>query len=356
MAVVAGGRQMVAGLIRKIALFPTRAGRQEIGGMEVIAEYIEGDGFFGQRRRIQVRSPSVVVEAREPPTEGRPAGYVPGLLGPLAITAELDRPTAPTGETVTLRIHAAGNGYLGAVGLPPPPAVEGVRRHAGASHHEVDKSNEAQVRGTLVAEHLLVAERPGAHPLGVLLVPWFDVASGRYQTATVALPTLTATGAAPERDVDAQREDPTVALDPLVERPSLDPHRSFFTSPRAGVGDGGAAARPARAGGLARGLRRWRDERAAARTETERNDPLALLARCEAALAGGDRAAALELAGRALERARRAYDVERLDAAGREALRTAQEARDTLRFGAEGDAGEVVAKVRDVVRAMERAS
>jgi len=352
---VAGGRQMAAGLVRKIALFPTRSGRQEIGGMEVIAEYIEGDAFFGQRRRIQVRSPSIVVEVREPPTEGRPAGYIPGLLGPLAVTAELDRPTAPTGETVTLRVRATGNGYLGAIGLPTPAAVDGVRMHPGSSHHEVDRSNEALVRGNYVAEHLLVAQRPGLHRLGVLAIPWFDARTGRYHVATVGLPDLTATGAAPARDADEHREDPTVTLDPLVETPSLEPHRSFFTSPARVWGT--VALPPALLAlvGLGRALRRWRDAREAARVDTARNDPMALLARCDAALAAGDRAAAIDLAGRSLERARRTYGIERLDEAAA-ALREAQAACDTLRFGAEGDVAEVVAKVRDVVRAMERAS
>ncbi|MFO0602944.1 MAG: hypothetical protein U0324_07205 [Polyangiales bacterium] len=354
--VVAGGRQMIAGLVRKIALFPTRSGRQEIGGMEVIAEYIEGDAFFGQRRRIQVRSPTIVVDVREPPTEGRPDGYVPGLIGPLAITAELDRPSAPTGETVTLRLRAVGNGYLGAVGLPAPPRVDGLRMHPGSSRHEVDRSNEADVRGTLVSEHLVVAERPGTYALGVLNVPWFDPANGRYGTSTIPLPTLTATGPAPERDVDATREDPTVALDPLVESPSLTPYRTFFTSPARVWGT--VAFPPALlvAAGLARGLRRWRARRATEKVETERNDPLTLVARSEAALTAGDRTSALDLAGRALERARRAYGDAGLDDAGRAALREAQAACDTVRFGAEGDAADVVAKVRDVVRAMERAS
>jgi hypothetical protein len=353
---VAGGRQMVAGLVRKIALFPTRAGRQEIGGLEMIAEYIEGDAFFGQRRRIQVRSPSIVVEVREPPLEGRPAGYVPGLIGPLAVSAELDRPSAPTGETVTLRIRATGNGYLGAIGLPTPTPVDGVRMHPGSSHHEVDKSNEAQVRGNFVAEYLLVAERPGLHRLGVLSVPWFDPASRRYRTATVGLPDFTATGAAPARDADEHREDPTVALDPLVETPSLEPYRSFFTSPFRVWATLALPPVLLALVALARALRRWRDAREAERVQTARNDPMALLARCDAALAAGDRAGAIDLAGRALERARREYDVARLDDAARTALREAQSACDTLRFGAEGDVAEVVTKVRAVVRAMEQAS
>ena len=42
---------MTAGMVRRIALFPTHAGRLEIGPLRMGVEYIEGDGFFGRRRR-----------------------------------------------------------------------------------------------------------------------------------------------------------------------------------------------------------------------------------------------------------------------------------------------------------------
>ncbi len=353
---VVGGREMAAGLVRKIALFPTRAGRLEVGAPEVIGEYIEGDGFFGQRRQITARGPSVGVDAREPPTDGRPAGYVPGRLGPLQVQAELDRAAVPTGETVTLRLRATGNGYLGAVGLPAIAPVEGVRMHEGASHHDVDRADERDVKGNLTVEYLLVPERPGAHALGTLSVPWFDPTDGRYHTTTVALPTITATGAALERDEEERREDPTIALDPIETSPSLDGYRPFFTTP---LRVWGAVALPPLAlvvAGLARAFRRLRESRRAAREDLARNDPSSLMAQSELALSSGDEARAADLAGRALEKARKEYGIERLDDGGRAALREAQEACDTLRFGGAGSTRDAVEKVRAAVRAMEAAS
>ena len=347
-----GGRAMSAGLVRKIALYPTRAGRQEIGAPEVIGEYIEGDGFFGQRRQFNARGPALVLDVREPPTQGRPPGYVPGLLGPLRVTAELDRMSVATGETVTLRLRAEGNGYLGAVGLPTPPRVEGVRMHPGASHHEVDHSDERNVRGLLTAEYLLVPERPGTHPLGTLVVPWFDPSDERYHTSTVPLPSLIAAGAALTRDADETREDPTVALDPFETSPSIEAHRPFFTS---GARVWGAVALPPFAlamAGLARALRRWREARRTERDDAHRNDPLSLMRQADDALAAGHDARAADLAGRALERARKEFGAPSTDAA-RDAAREAQAACDTLRFGGSGAARDAVEKVRAALRALE---
>lgn len=354
-----GGWPMVAGIVRKIALFPTRSGRLEIGAPELVAEYIEGDMFFGQRRQLTARGPSVVVDVREPPTAGRPAGYVPGRLGPLQIQASLDRPNAPTGETVTLTLRATGNGYLfGAVGLPALSTVEGVRVHDGVSHHDIDRSDERNVRGgTLVTEYLLVAETPGAHPLGMLTVPWFDPADEQYHQVAVPLPTSTATGAALERDADERRDDPTIALDPIEASPSLDGYRPFFTS---GARVWGVIALPPfalAAWSVSRWLRRLRDARRAAQHDAARNDPESLLKQSELALGAGDDARAADLAGRALDKARKEYGAERLDYAGRDSWRSLRRPRATrCASAARALRAKPSQKVSAAVRAMERAS
>jgi hypothetical protein len=349
---VVGGRQMFAGLLRKVAIFPTRAGRLEVGSIEVIGEYIEGDGFFGQRRQINVRSPAVVVEAREPALDARPPGYVPGLIGPLQIVAELDRTTVATGETATLRVRATGNGYLGAAGLPPPPTVEGVRMHPGSSRNEVDKSDERNVRGTLFNEYLLVPERPGAHALGVLHVPWFSPLEQRFHHATVVLPTLTATGAAQPREQETHREDPTLALDPYEPEPSLTPYRALIST----------AARAwmtllvfpvVLAGwGLARALRRLGAARRLAADDVARNDPDVLMARATERLTAGDAAAAVDLAARALDRALKSPRTVSDDLRAR--IDETRSVCDTLRFSGVGDAHVIIERVRDTLRALDQ--
>ncbi|MDB4932994.1 MAG: hypothetical protein JWM10_5478, partial [Myxococcaceae bacterium] len=279
-----GSWTMTAGMVRRIALFPTHAGRLEIGPLRMGVEYIEGDGFFGRRRRAEMATPALVVEAREPPLEGRPAGYVPGTIGPLSITATIDRPELPVGETATLTVRASGNGYLGSVTLPAPRGAEGLRLLAGSSRSVVDRNAEP-LRGEVTNEYRVVADRPGRFELPPLNVPWFDPASGRYQVAQVVLPVITAAGAARAPEEADDQADPSIALEGLQREVSMEPATSFFTSPLRVWGTLAVVPGSVLLAGLGLGLRRWSRSRRVVRAETAKNDPRSLLAQADAALA-----------------------------------------------------------------------
>lgn len=350
---------MTAGMVRRIALFPTHAGRLEIGPLRMGVEYIEGDGFFGRRRRAELTTPALVIEAREPPAEGRPAGYVPGTIGPLSITATLDRPQVPVGETVTLTVRAQGNGYLGSVTLPSPRAVDGLRVLPGSSRSQVDR-NAVPLRSEVTNEYRLVADRPGSFTLPPLVVPWFDPSTGRYETARVELPALSATGAARTTtpDEDEAADDPSIALEGLQRDVPLASTTSFFTTPLRVWGTLSVVPGAVLLAGLGEGLRRWSKARRAVEAETAKNDPRSLLSQADAALKSGDAAGALGLGSRALDRAERGAKA--ADEALTKRARAAREACDGLRFaGAAADrdaVAEALREVRAVVEAMEAAT
>lgn len=348
-----GSQFMSAGMLRRIALFPTHAGRLEVGSLHMRAEYIEGDAFFGQRRMVEIHGPSIIVEAREPPTQGRPANYVPGLMGPLRLEAEINRTRLPVGETAVLTLRVHGNGYLGSVQFPAPRPVDGVRMTVGAQRFHSDASAEP-VQGELAIDVRVVPTRPGRIALGRLEVPYFDPATTEYHTYTLSLPTLDVTGEAlpAHGDGDDPQEDPAVALDAYDPSPALDSANTIFST---GFRAWGAIALPPLAlalTGLARVLRRWRRTRDAERDDTARNDPGALLDQASAALAKGDPREAAALAGRALDRARRS--AERVDDATAATVRDVAAQCDTLRFSGDGDAAAILAAARRAVDALAR--
>ena len=352
-----GSWTMTAGMVRRIALFPTHAGQLEIGPLRMGVEYIEGDGFFGRRRRVEMASPAMAIEAREPPLEGRPAGYVPGTIGPLSITAEIDRAQLPVGETATLTVRAQGNGYLGSVTLPSPRGLDGLRVLPGGSRSQVDRTVDP-LRGNVTNEYRVVADRPGRFPMEPLNVPWFDPASGRYHVAQVPLPVIVASGAARPADETDDPLDPSIALEGLQREVSLTPETSFFTTPLRVWGAIAVIPGTLLLAGLGMGLRKWSRARRVVQAETTKNDPRALLEQADAALAAGDGPAALGLGARALDRAERGAKT--VDAALAQRARAAREAGDGLRFaGAAVDRDAVAAtlrEVRAVVAAMEAAS
>lgn len=322
------GNNMGAGMVRHLALYPTRAGDALIGPLVMNMEFIVGDAFFGSRRRARLSSPSLTVTVREPPAEGRPRDYVPGTIGPITLEASIDRAQVTAGETVTLTLRARGNGYIGSVTFPTLSPVEGVRALPATSRVIPTPGGDPSValREDTIA---LIPQRAGQFSLGTYSVPYFDPSTLRYERATVGLPTLEVTGGAVQRDEDADREDPAVALDPFDPSASLTPHRAVFTT---GPRIWGAVALPGLAllaGALARMARALRARRNEEDADLARNDPARLLDAAERELAAGRSTEALALVGRAISLARKAND----DAA----LRDAQSDADTLRFAGAAD-------------------
>lgn len=342
---------MGAGMVRRLALYPTRAGELTIGALAMNVEFIVGDSFFGSRRRVRLNSPTLTLSAREAPPEGRPRDYIPGTLGPIALEASLDRERVTAGETATLSIRARGNGYIGSVALPPLREVDGLRVHPAGSRL-VTAADTSALTATREDRFAIVPQRAGRFALGSYAVSYFDPRTQRYGEARVELPAIEVTGAAVTRDADADREDPAVALDPFDPGASLRPHRAVFTT---AARVWGAVALPGVALALAaivRALRGLRARRSAEDADRARNDPASLLDAAERAVTAGDLATALSHLGRSITLSRKVMDAPELSSVQAEA--------DTLRFaGAAELSPEVlrglIAKVRPHARPTEDA-
>ncbi len=356
-----GGRFMSVGLVRKIALFPSQTGRLVIGETRANVEMMSG-GIFRSVQRMDARSPAVYVDVREPPVAGRPADYIPGTIGPIQLTAEVDRPSGSVGETFGFTLRAMSEGSLASTTLAPPTNIDGLRIRAGDAHATHDQST-GRVVSTLQSEVLVVPERAGRFDLGTVQVPYWDPVRGAYDVARVALPVITVQGEALPREEAAQAgDDPQGALEALEPSPALRPHHEVFTrgplplvaiaTPPIGL------ALAISLSSLARTLRTRRKERA----ESMRTDPDELTAQARRELSR-DRAKAISLAGRALDRALAGYKREHddslasLSTAARSTVDEARAACDGARFaGADADANDLLTKVERAVRALEDAS
>jgi len=352
------GHGMTSGLVRRMALYPTRAGTLDIGPMRMNIEYITGDAFFGRRQLVAVASPGLRLEALDAPAAGRPADYVPGTIGVVSLSATLDRPTARVGETLTLTIRAEGNGYLGAVTLPAPTVPDGVRLLPGPTRTALN-TDVSPTRAVVTHDYRLVADRPGILPLPTYAVAYFDPATARYDHAAIPLPSLEITGEAAPADPEATREDPAIALDPFRPGARLDAHHALFTSGPRVWGTLLALPLALALGGLVRALRRRLASRARAEAESAHNDPEALFAQATAALAAGASREALDHAGRALQRAQAIARAEALPEVA-QALDAALGRLDALRFAGDNvapdDARTALAAVRSALDALEAAA
>lgn len=343
------GQGLTAGLVRRLALYPTRAGALTVGPLRMNVEYLVGDSFFGRRQMVPMASGPVSLTVEDAPLEGRPRGYVPGVVGPVGITAALDRDRVVAGETVTLTLRLEASAYIGSVTAPPPALPDGVRRLPGPSHSEVD-TGIFPPRGIATHTWRLVAERPGAIALGTYALDTFNPSTRRYERITAALPTLTVTGEAVSHPPDGDDEDPALRLEAFNPNARLDRHSALFTTPFRAAATLAAPPLALALWQLSKLLKRRAAARKSARDEASRNDPEALLAQSLARLEDNDPRAALDLAGRALDRGRKSVDTEST------MIAEVQRSLDAVRFaGADTPSNEVRALIEQVRAALAEA-
>jgi hypothetical protein len=142
-----------------------------------------GDGFFDTRvlrGRVAIRPATLTVKAL--PAEGRPDDFT-GLIGPLTLTAELDRPRIAAGEGVELRLIAAGRqvDLLKAPVLALPSGVQAYPKEDG----------KAPDRSTRIFRFDLVPTTAGELAVPAVSIPYFDPEAKVYRRAESRVVTLT---------------------------------------------------------------------------------------------------------------------------------------------------------------------
>lgn len=134
-----------------------------------------GDGFFDTRvlrGRVAVHPATLTVKPL--PTEGRPDDFT-GLIGPLSLNAELDRPRIAAGEGVELRLVAAGRqvDLLKAPTLVLPAGVQAYPKEDG----------KAPDRNTRIFRYDLVPSTAGEVVVPSVSIPFFDPEAKVYRRA-----------------------------------------------------------------------------------------------------------------------------------------------------------------------------
>jgi hypothetical protein len=347
------GRFMAIGLVRKYGLFASQTGVQRFGSVVGRIDVMTG-GMFRQVRRAESRTPQVEVNVVEPPVAGRPEGYVPGTIGPIALDATIDRASCPVGETATISVRAVSEGSLASAQLRFERNVDGARLRAAEGRTVVEQGPSGRYQSTRTMEVLVVPERPGDIVLGEASVAYWDPSQERYGVARVALPAVRATGERAGRgSAEVVQEDPVRVLRAFSASPRLRGYSPWFQSPRVALGTALLPTLAAGAAALARAGLRWKKGRDVERAEGAKNDPESLLLEAQRALAS-DAKQACALCAKAIDRARieaREAEVE-LTAQQNELIREAEESLEAVRFAGTGSADEAVSRSAKAVRAV----
>ncbi len=204
------GKRYGARLVDRVALIPLRAGKLSTGSMSA--------RFNGRKigARVMKTANELVIDAAEPPADGRPAGYTVGDVGQFTMTGVVTpRRTRQGGSIgVVLTVDGVGN-VPSKLLVPERKGVEWLDPRT----RDAISSKGGKVGGRRTFEYVVRLKTAGTVDLGAAELPYYDPVAGRYQVARVDLGKVEVDEAPPtDREVDrAQKADP--ADDPLANLP-----------------------------------------------------------------------------------------------------------------------------------------
>ncbi|MBI1804257.1 MAG: protein BatD [Ignavibacteriae bacterium] len=196
---VVNGKQYRVGVLKKVALFPQRAGALEIDPMEVtlvvqmqtrrrsndIFDQFFNDPFFGGLTNVSHAIASEPVKITVSPLPSNAPNGFAGAVGKFSMETWLDKRQTKTNEPVTLKVKITGRGNLKLLGAPAitiPPDLE--KYDPKISDNVANQGT--QIAGSRTFEYLLIPRHAGEQKIPAFPFAYFDVDKKSY--ATLASP------------------------------------------------------------------------------------------------------------------------------------------------------------------------
>lgn len=196
MADVAGSIWAV-GRLRKMALFPIKAGELRIEPMQA--------ALSGVRMPARATEP-ITIHVVDPPAEGRPPGYALGDVGRFTLAAEVTPRRVKRGEVVSVTVD------LGGVGNVPDrlttPARSGVEWLEPEVHDKLGRVDANRWGGSRTLTYVVRMTAEGNVDLGELALAYWDPQRKVYDTARAVLGSIEVLpGSAPAASASSRLPD-----------------------------------------------------------------------------------------------------------------------------------------------------
>ncbi len=185
---IINGREYLDYVVKKQALFANSPGKLKIPPSTfAVSVRSAGDffGFFGQTETIYRRSREVSLDVRPLPLDGRPASFN-NAVGTYALSSELNKSSASTGDALSLRVKLTGKGNIKEIPDIPLPVMPDLTIYSSQREDSVRTVAGDQIGGEKSWEYVIVPKAPGAHTVPRLSFSYFDPERETYETLTTA--------------------------------------------------------------------------------------------------------------------------------------------------------------------------
>lgn len=186
--------------IRRIAVFPTRAGELTIDPLKISAEVQSPDAdpfnspLFSQRYSTVERASPVINITSNPLPLGAPDKFR-GAVGQYTLRAILSRNTLEVGEALQLTLTIEGTGNIALIEAPQPE-IPGIFEVYDPEVSISKTGTNALIRGSKTFTWLLIPRSNGTFQIPPVEFVYFDPSQARYIVRSSNLNPITVTGTA----------------------------------------------------------------------------------------------------------------------------------------------------------------
>lgn len=190
-------------VLKKAAVFPTRAGELSVDPLKIESEAMMPFGsrdpfrsLFAMQTRftpVQLASPEVTIESKPLPS-GAPASFY-GAVGRYAMTVNPDRTSLEVGESMQLSVTVTGRGNLATMEAPTLDVPAAFDVYDPDVSTLLDRSG-SRLSGSKTFRYILIPRTNGTFEIPPVEFSWFDPDTQSYRTSSSSPIPVTVTGTA----------------------------------------------------------------------------------------------------------------------------------------------------------------
>lgn len=178
--VTVNGQEYVEFLVKRSALFPTRAERFTIAPA-IMKIQLDGGGFFSSPEVVRRQSKPISLEVQPLPESGRPGTFV-GAVGSFGINASIDKGHAVVGDALSLKVAISGRGNIKTIATPSLPPMDDFKVYEPKYSEKITTSG-TQMQGEKSWEYVISPKVKGTSQIGPIQLAYFDPLTKTYQVA-----------------------------------------------------------------------------------------------------------------------------------------------------------------------------
>lgn len=190
--------------LKRVAIFPTRAGTLTVDALKVESEVHLPSGtrsspfdrlfsLRGQFQPVEIASEPLGLHITPLP-EGAPSAFS-GAVGAWSITASVNKTDVEVGEPLHIVVTIRGTGNVATLDKPafdPPGAFE---RYEPNIETSINRGG-GRIQGRKTFEYVVIPRTNGSFEMPPVTFAWYDPGQKRYVTQQAELPVIRVTGSA----------------------------------------------------------------------------------------------------------------------------------------------------------------